>query len=323
MHLSVTSKAEGKATRVASQDALEALYSHIPFLFGGSADLTGSNNTFTSKSSIFLPSQPKGNYLEYGVREFGMAGIMNGLALYGGFIPFGGTFLVFSDYSRNALRMSALMKQRTIHVLTHDSIGLGEDGPTHQPIEHLSSLRSIPNMNVWRPCDTSETLAAWISAVENSSGPTSIALSRQALPFQKRTKDQLDLIARGGYILYNSSKKADVILVATGSEVAIAMDAAKIIESEDYGVRVVSMPCMDLFYQQDIGYQKNILPKSVYKITIEAGSNMSWWRVIGDNGYILSIDEFGASAPAAMLYKKFNLTSEKVVEVFKKSLINT
>jgi transketolase len=322
MYLSVTAKAESKATRVASQDVLETLYNHIPFLFGGSADLTGSNNTFTSKSSIFLPSQPKGNYLEYGVREFGMAGIMNGLALYGGFIPFGGTFLVFSDYSRNALRMSALMKQRTIHVLTHDSIGLGEDGPTHQPIEHLSSLRSIPNMNVWRPCDTSETLAAWISAVENISGPTSIALSRQALPFQERTKDQLDLIARGGYILYNSAKKADVILVATGSEISIAMDAAKIIENEDYGVRVVSMPCMDLFYQQDIEYQENTIPKSVYKITIEAGSSMSWWRVVGDNGHILSIDEFGASAPAEQLYKKFNLTSEKVVEIFKKSLIN-
>jgi len=313
--------AESKATRQASQDALEALYDYVPYLFGGSADLTGSNNTFTSKSKVFSEVEASGNYLQYGVREFAMAGIMNGLSLYGGVIPYSGTFLVFSDYSRNALRMSALMKLRTIHVFTHDSIGLGEDGPTHQPIEHLASLRSIPNMSVWRPCDTIETLAAWISAIENINGPSSIALSRQSLPFQNRTTDQVGLIAKGGYILYNSSKQAEVQLVATGSEVAIAMDAARLIEDAGYGVRVVSMPCMEIFYQQDISYQENVLPKDIYKITIEAGCGMPWWRIIGDNGYIISIDQFGASAPAEQLYKKFNLTPIKIFEVFKEKCI--
>ncbi len=304
------------ATRQASQAALNGIGPGVPELLGGSADLTGSNNTNRKDSRAITGADASGNYIHYGVREFGMAAVMNGLALHGGFIPYGGTFLVFSDYARNALRMSALMKQRVIYVFTHDSIGLGEDGPTHQPVEHVASLRIIPNMQVWRPCDTVETAIAWGESIKHATGPSSLILSRQALAFQNRTAQQVANIRRGGYVLGDSEGTPDLILIATGSEVALVVEAAKQLTTAGKRVRVVSMPNAGLFAAQDAAYREQVLPDAVQRrVIVEAGVRDGWYRYAGQKGAVIGMDTFGASAPAKDLFKQFGFTVENVVQV--------
>ena len=311
------------ATRQASQAALNGLGPNVPELLGGSADLTGSNNTNRKDSKSISGADASGNYLHYGVREFGMAALMNGLSLHGGFIPYGGTFLVFSDYARNALRMSALMKQRVIYVFTHDSIGLGEDGPTHQPVEHVASLRIIPNMQVWRPCDTVETAVAWGESIKHATGPSALVLSRQALAFQSRTAQQVADIARGGYVLVESQGAPELILIATGSEVALAVDAAKQLSAAGKRVRVVSMPNVSVFAAQDAAYREQVLPAAVTRrVVIEAGVSEAWYRYVGTQGAVIGMDSFGASAPAKDLFKHFGFTVENVVQVAQQLLAN-
>ena len=304
------------ATRQASQAALNGIGPSVPELLGGSADLTGSNNTNRKDSRAITGADASGNYIHYGVREFGMAAVMNGLALHGGFIPYGGTFLVFSDYARNALRMSALMKQRMIYVFTHDSIGLGEDGPTHQPVEHVASLRIIPNMQVWRPCDTVETAIAWGESIKHATGPSSLILSRQALAFQNRTAQQVANIRRGGYVLADCDGSPDLILIATGSEVALVVEAAKQLTTAGKRVRVVSMPNAGLFAAQDAAYREQVLPEAVQRrVIVEAGVRDGWYRYAGQKGAVIGMDTFGASAPAKDLFKQFGFTVENVVQV--------
>ena len=298
------------ATRKASQVVLEALSPLLPEFFGGSADLTGSNLT-NVKASVRVNDQGAGNYLSYGVREFGMAAMMNGMALHGGFIPYGGTFLTFSDYSRNAIRMAALMKQRVIHVLTHDSIGLGEDGPTHQPVEHVATLRMIPGNRVWRPCDGVETALAWRSALERGDGPTCLVLSRQALQPFARDAAQRAGIARGGYVLQDCDAP-QLVLIATGSEVGIAAQAAELLRRDGQRVRLVSMPCVELFLAQDTAWRDAVLPPGVPRMSIEAGVTWFWRGVVGDSGAALGLDRFGESAPATDLYAYFSLTPADV-----------
>jgi transketolase len=298
------------ATRKASQLVLEAISPVLPEFFGGSADLTGSNLTNVS-GSVRVNDHGAGNYLSYGVREFGMAAIMNGMALYGGFIPFGGTFLTFSDYSRNAVRMAALMQQRVIHVFTHDSIGLGEDGPTHQPVEHLASLRLIPQNRLWRPCDGVETAVSWRCALERADGPTCLVLSRQALQPFPRDDAQLAGIVRGGYILEDCAGP-DIVLIATGSEVGIAAQAAGLLRQQGRQVRLVSMPCVELFQAQDGAWRDAVLPPGVPRVSIEAGVTWLWRGLVGDSGLALGIDRFGESAPAAELSAFFKLTPADV-----------
>jgi transketolase len=309
----IAGEAKTLATRLASLRALEGIAPVLPELFGGSADLSGSNNTLHSHSVTLGPGKGGGNYIHYGVREFGMAAIMNGISVHGGLIPYGGTFLVFTDYARNALRLAALMKTRSIFVLTHDSIGLGEDGPTHQPVEHLTSLRLIPNMRVWRPCDSVETAVAWRSAVERADGPTSLALSRQALPFVERTQDQIDAIRRGGYILRSGAEAPDVVFIATGSEVSLALEAAERLEQAGASVRVVSMPCTEVFDAEPEEYREHVLPPAAAKIAIEAGATLGWWRYVGGRGDVIGLDRFGESAKAADLFKQFGFTVDHVV----------
>ncbi|SPA32307.1 transketolase (RUBISCO operon) [Cupriavidus taiwanensis] len=301
------------ATRKASQLCLEALTPALPELLGGSADLTGSNLT-NVKASVWVNHAGHGNYVSYGVREFGMAAVMNGIALHGGLIPYGGTFMTFSDYSRNAIRMAALMRLRVVHVLTHDSIGLGEDGPTHQPVEHAASLRLIPNNRVWRPCDGAETACAWLAALRREDGPTCLVLSRQALTPFARDAAQRDAIARGGYVLRDAAgaPAPRVVLVATGSEVEIAMRAAAQLADAGIAARVVSMPCVELFYAQDAAYRDTVLPPGVPRVSIEAGSTWFWRAVVGERGRALGLDTFGESAPAEALYQHFGLTPEHV-----------
>lgn len=309
------------ATRKSSQDALKHYVKSMPELFGGSADLTGSNNTNWGSEQALSHKREAGNYCFYGVREFGMAAIMNGLSLYGGFIPYGGTFLVFSDYMRNAMRMSALMQQRVIYVLTHDSIGLGEDGPTHQPVEHVSSLRMIPNMTVWRPCDDFESAVAWKCSIENKTGPSSLCLSRQGLAPMQELWDESkgsreDYVAKGGYVLSETSsdKNPDIILIATGSEVSLAKDLAdKLSIDRNLNVRLVSMPSLELFYSQDKAYQDSVLPKGIRKVAIEAGVSDLWYKLVGSDGLVVGMDQFGESAPAADLFKHFGFTVEKIL----------
>ncbi len=301
------------ATRSASQKVLDVLGAVIPEMLGGSADLTGSNNTNHKGSKAITANDIGGNYLHYGVREFGMTAIMNGVALHGGFLPYGGTFLVFSDYARNAVRMAALMKQRVVLVYTHDSIGLGEDGPTHQPVEHVASLRVIPHMQLWRPCDVVETAMAWAAAVERRDGPTSLVLSRQALPAMPRTPAQVEHIARGGYVLVDSGSKPDVILIATGSEIALAVDAARRLSEAGRKVRVVSMPCTGMFDTQPQQYRDSVLTRGVPRVAIEAGVRDGWWRYVGDRGAVIGMDTFGASAPAKNLFEHFGFTADNVV----------
>jgi transketolase len=303
------------ATRKASHRCIHAYAQLLPELYGGSADLTGSNLTHWPGSSTASAANPAGNYLHYGVREFAMATIMNGLALYGGFIPFGGTFLVFADYARNALRLSALQKLRVIYVFTHDSIGLGEDGPTHQPIEHVAMLRLTPNMSVWRPCDATETAAAWRAGLERADGPTCLALSRQNLPLQPRTAEQVADIMRGAYILFESAANPEIILIATGSEVELAIQGAHALVAKGHQVRVVSMPCVDIFLKQDETYRLHVLPRTIKKrIAIEAGISDYWYRFVGDEGAIIGMHSFGESAPAELLFKHFGFTVENIVQ---------
>ncbi len=305
------------ATRKASQMAIEAYAPNLPELLGGSADLAGSNLTLWSGSKGISKDDADGNYIYYGVREFGMAAIMNGICLHGGFIPYGATFLIFSEYARNALRMAALMKQGTIFVFTHDSIGLGEDGPTHQPIEQTATLRMIPNMQIWRPCDATETAVAWKLAVERRDGPTCFALSRQGLPAMERNAQQVADIARGGYVLLDSEGGApDTILIATGSEVDLAMQAARKLNEEGGRVRVVSMPCPQVFDAQDEAYRESVLPAAVTRrVSVEAGVTEGWYRYVGCQGKTIGLDRFGESAPAGDLFKEFGFTVERVIEV--------
>lgn len=312
----VNAKGEGVATRKASQIAINALAPVLPELVGGSADLTGSNLTNWTGCQPIRHGNP-GNYISYGVREFGMAAIMNGMALHGGVLPFGGTFLVFSDYSRNALRMAALMKQRVIHVFTHDSIGLGEDGPTHQPIEQTATLRMIPNMSVWRPCDTVETMVAWAKAVEKRDGPTSLILSRQNLPFIKRSDEQISLIEKGGYVLSDCEGTPKVVLIATGSEVDLALKAQEALKAEGIAARVVSMPSTDVFDRQDAAYRDSVLPPGVKRVVIEAGVADGWYKYVGCDGAVVGINHFGESAPGSVLFKAYGFTVENVVATVK------
>ena len=309
----VNEKAETVATRKASQIAIEALAPVLPEFIGGSADLTGSNLTNWSGTKGLTPTSG-GNYIWYGVREFAMTAIANGIALHGGFIPYTGTFLTFSDYSRNALRMAALMKLRNIAVFTHDSIGLGEDGPTHQSVEHVASLRLIPNMDLWRPCDTVEAAAAWQHALERKDGPTSLIFSRQNSPFQKRDAATLANVARGGYVLAKEAGALKAILIATGTEVSLAMEAQKLLSAEGIHVRVVSMPSTFVFDRQDAAYKTDVLPKGLPRVAIEAGVTDYWRKYVGLDGAVIGIDTFGESAPAGVLYKHFGITADAVVK---------
>jgi transketolase len=302
------------ATRKASERALEGVGPLLPELVGGSADLTGSNNTWFSGSKQITSSDASGNYVHFGVREFGMGAIMNGLALHGGVLPYGGTFLVFSDYARSSIRMAALMGVRVIFVLTHDSIGLGEDGPTHQPVEHLASLRAIPNVEIWRPADAVETAVAWRASLERKDGPSCLALSRQNLPHMDRSKDQIEMIARGGYILHNSDASPEIVLIATGSELRLAVDAARQLEADGTAVRVVSMPSVERFLAQDDAYRDHVLPGGTARLVIEAGVATGWWRFVGDRGAIIAMSSFGQSAPANELFERFGFTVEAVVQ---------
>ena len=303
------------ATRIANRDVLNALAPHLPELFGGSADLTGSVGTWHEKAVRIGRDEWHGNYLSYGVREFGMGAVMNGLALHGGFIPYGGTFLVFSDYARNAFRLSALMKQRLVWVLTYDSIGVGEDGPTHQPIEHVSSLRLIPDLWVWRPCDAVETAVAWKTALE-SAEPSCMILTRQGLAPQARTAGQLEAVRRGGYVLRDCDGAPEVILIATGSEVQLAVDAAAALTAKGRKVRVVSMPCTELFDAQPADYRESVLPAAVRaRVAVEAASVDGWWKYVGLDGAVVGMSTFGESAPGGELFKHFGFTVEHVAEV--------
>jgi len=324
-------KAETVATRKASQFAITALAGLLPELLGGSADLTGSNYTdWKGVAPVRAGEQgiQFGRHINYGVREFGMAAIMNGVALHGGYLPFGGTFLTFSDYSRNALRMAALMKQRVVHVFTHDSIGLGEDGPTHQSIEHAASLRLIPNLSVWRPCDTVETAVAWGAAVSrpasigmdvHDGGPTALLLSRQNLPFVPRDADTLKAIVRGGYVLRDADD-ARAVIIATGSEVAIALAAQEQLAGQGIAVRVVSMPSTDVFDRQDADWKRAVLPPGLPRVAVEAGTTALWHKYVGLEGAVVGIDRYGESAPAGALFKFFGLTADKVAEAVKQVL---
>jgi transketolase len=300
------------ASRKASQTAIELLQPHLPELLGGSADLTGSNLT-AAATAVAVRRRRWGNHINYGVREFGMSALMNGIALHGGYIPYGGTFLTFSDYSRNAVRMSALMRLRVIYVFTHDSIGLGEDGPTHQPIEHVSSLRLIPGNSVWRPCDAVETLAAWLAAVERRDGPTCLILSRQNLPHCERSAQQLADVRRGGYVLAES-RGAAVTLLATGSEVALALSARETLAAEGIAARVVSMPSCETFERQDPAYRAAVLPRALPVLAVEAGVSSYWRAYTGFDGDVLGIDRFGESAPAGDVARELGLTKEVLCE---------
>jgi transketolase len=308
------------ATRQSSGETLEAIFEVVPELLGGSADLTGSVNTKTKAVSILNSTNYAGRYIHYGVREFGMAAAMNGLALHKGVIPYGGTFLVFADYLRPALRLSALMGQRVIYILTHDSIGLGEDGPTHQPVETLASLRTIPNVLVIRPADAVETAEAWAAALAHTSGPTVLALSRQGLPAVRTSYTADNLVSRGAYILAEAEGKRQATIMATGSEVSIAIDARKKLQADGIGTSVVSMPSWELFAQQERSYRDQVLDPSSVRVAVEAAVHFGWGRWIGPEGAFIGMNGFGASAPAPDLYKHFGITAEAVVEAVKARL---
>jgi len=315
------SEAKALATRQSSQAALNAIGPSLPELLGGSADLTPSNGTWRKDSVTLIPSVPAGNYIHFGVREFGMSAIMNGITAHGGFIPYGGTFLTFSDYARNAVRMACLMRIRVVFVYTHDSIGLGEDGPTHQPIEHVASLRLIPHIDVWRPCDAVETAAAWGTAIDNRDGPTLLVLTRQACTHQVREPAQVADIRRGGYVLIEPAGDPEAIVIATGSEVGIAAEAVRAMNAKGRRVRLVSMPSTNTFDAQDDAYKESVLPQEVTRrVAVEAGVTAPWRHYVGLKGQIVGIDHFGASAPAKVLFQQFGFTAEKVVEAVEKVL---
>ena len=316
-------QADGKAlaTRQSSQAALNALGPSLPELVGGSADLTPSNGTLRKDSVALTADAPGGNYLHFGVREFGMSALLNGMVCHGGIIPYAGTFLTFSDYARNAVRMACLMRLRVIFVYTHDSIGLGEDGPTHQPIEHIASLRLIPHMDLWRPCDAVETAVAWGVAIENRDGPSCLIFTRQSVVHQAREPAQVAAIRRGGYVLIDSVGTPDVIVIATGSEVGIAADAVRAVAAKGKKVRLVSMPSTNTFDAQDDAYKQSVLPPSVTRrVAVEAGVTAQWWHYVGLKGEIVGINHFGASAPAKDLFKAYGFTAEHVVAAIEKVL---
>jgi len=306
--------AEKVATRKASQNSIEAYAPMLPELLGGSADLMHSNLTNWSGSKPLTPEDASGNYVFYGVREFGMSAAMNGIALHGGFIPYGGTFLMFMEYARNALRMAALMKQRSIFVYTHDSIGLGEDGPTHQPVEQVASLRTTPNMSTWRPCDTVESAVAWQAAIERADGPTSMIFSRQGLEVMPRSEQQVNDVRRGAYVLLDSDQAPQAIIIATGSEVGLAMKAATQLQNDGVAVRVVSMPCTDVFEAQDAEYREQVLPAAVTaRVAVEALHADYWYKYVGLNGRIIGMTTFGESAPGGELMEHFGFTVDNVM----------
>ncbi|WP_336146520.1 transketolase [Marinobacter salarius] len=309
-------KGETVASRKASQNTLNAYGPMLPELLGGSADLAGSNLTIWNGSKPLTKEDASGNYVYYGVREFGMAAIMNGVALHGGFVPYGATFLIFMEYCRNAVRMAALMKQRSIYVFTHDSIGLGEDGPTHQPIEQLASLRTTPNMSTWRPADAVESAVAWKAALERVEGPTALVFSRQGLPHQQRDAEQLANIAKGGYILSDSEGTPDLILIATGGEVGLAQDAAEALRQKGNKVRVVSMPSTDTFDAQSAAYKQEVLPLEVTnRVAVEAAIEDYWYKYVGLDGRVVGMSTFGESAPAGELFKEFGFTVDNIIAV--------
>ena len=308
------------ASRQSSADVLEEITKIFPELIGGSADLSGSNNTKTKNSTILKPSNFGGNYIHYGVREHGMAGIMNGMALHGGIIPYGGTFLIFLDYCKPSLRLSALMGLKVIYIFSHDSIGLGEDGPTHQPIEHLAHLRAIPNLNMFRPADTIETLECWEIALKSSTNPSVIALSRQKIPFITQTLNKKNMCSMGGYEIKRTNSNPEVTLIASGSEVQIAIDASKKLQNNNINSKVISMPCQELFDKQSNEYKEKIIEKNSKKISIEASSVFGWEKYVGSKGTSLGMKSFGKSAPGKKLYEDFNLTSDSVVMIAKKML---
>jgi transketolase len=312
-------KGETVATRKASQIAIEAIAPHLPGFLGGSADLTGSNLTNWSGSKSVSESHG-GNYVYFGVREFGMSAIGNGIALHGGFIPYSGTFLVFSDYARNAVRMAALMKLRNIFVYTHDSIGLGEDGPTHQAVEHVASLRLIPNLDLWRPCDTVETAVAWACAIERRDGPTALALSRQNVPFVKRSPEQVAAVRRGGYVLSEAAGTSRAAIIATGSEIPLALEAQKALAQAGIPVRVVSMPCTSVFDREDAAWRAAVLPKGLPRVSVEAGITAFWRKYVGLEGAAIGVDSFGESAPAGAVYKHFGLDADHIAAAVKSLL---
>jgi transketolase len=310
---SVNDKAETIASRKASQNTLNGYGPVLPELLGGSADLAGSNLTIWSGSEDINKGNG-GNYIYYGVREFGMSAIMNGIALHGGFIPYGATFLMFSEYARNALRMAALMKVHSIFVYTHDSIGLGEDGPTHQAVEQTATLRMIPRMSVWRPCDAVESAVAWKAAVDSTGGPSCLIFSRQNLPHQARSAEQIAAISRGGYILSDCDGTPDAIIIGTGSEVSLAMEAAETLSAKGRKIRVVSLPSTDVFDAQDEAYRESVLPAGVKaRVAVEAGVTDYWLKYVGLEGKVIGIDTFGESAPAPEVYKHFGITTDNVV----------
>ena len=317
VYAQIAEKTDAVATRKASQNALDALAPLLPEFFGGSADLTGSNLT-NFKGCVRNKPGVWGNHLSYGVREFGMAAMMNGMALYGGYLPYGGTFLTFCDYSRNAIRMSALMKQRTIHVFTHDSIGLGEDGPTHQSVEHVPSLRIIPNLDVWRPADGLETAVAWGESIQRADGPSALILSRQNLPCVAQL-NQAESIAKGGYVLKDADN-AQAIIIATGSEIEIALKAQQQLAEQGIAVRVVSMPCTQAFDRQTPEYQNDVLPRNLPAVAIEAAQPDFWHKYVG-RGAVIGMTTFGESAPAKALYEYFGITAEKAVAAVKHALV--
>jgi len=306
------------ATRKASQETLDVLAEVIPELAGGSADLTGSNLTKAKSQKPVTPGDFSGSYIHYGVREHGMAAAMNGIALHGGFVPYGGTFLIFTDYCRPAIRLSALMQQRVIYVMTHDSIGLGEDGPTHQPVEHLASLRAIPNLNVYRPCDVVETAECWSASLETSSTPSVLSLSRQGLPCLRTEHTDENLSSKGGYVLAEAEAKRDVTLIASGSEVEIAMEARDQLKAEGVSAAVVSMPCLDKFEEQSQDYRDQVTQLETPVVVVEAAIEQSWGKYLGRNGKFVGMSTFGASAPANELYQHFGITTQNVVNAAKK-----
>jgi transketolase len=313
-----------QATRLSSQAALNSIGVKLPELLGGSADLTGSNNTLQKISKGIEPDDASGNYVYYGVREFGMTAAMNGIALHGGLVPYGGTFLTFSDYARNGVRMAALMRQRVLLVYTHDSIGLGEDGPTHQPVEHLNSLRLIPNLSLWRPCDAVESAVAWCEAIEHTAGPSALIFSRQGLAQMSRTPEALAAIGRGGYVLADCAGTPECIVMSSGSEVEIALAGVKAASAQGKKVRLVSMVCTERFDAQDAAYRESVLPAAVRaRVAIEAGSTGLWWRYAGNGGRVIGIDHYGASGKAPELYKKFGITAEHVLQEILASIKGT
>jgi transketolase len=311
----VNAEAKTTATRLSSLAAIEGFAKILPEIFGGSADLGCSNMTEWSTYKPMRADKPNANYINYGVREFGMSAIMNGITLHGGFIPFGATFLMFSEYARNALRMASLMKIRSIFVYTHDSIGLGEDGPTHQPVEQTATLRLIPGIQVWRPCDAVETTVSWKSAFERQDGPSILVFSRQNLPHVPRTKQQIADISKGGYVISDCDGHPEAIIIATGSEVELALNAADVLKAAGKKIRVVSMPSTNIFDAQDAAYRESVLPVAVtQRVAVEAGVTDGWWKYVGTNGKIVGLDRFGESAPAGQLFKEFGFTVENVVK---------